>query len=160
VLRSEGVGNADEVLALTGWDGDNLLGSQVARALGAGEVTARFTNPDLVGLLGGTSVDATVSPRLSAANEILRFVRRGVIFSAVTIPGSHAEAIELEVGPNSPAIGKTLRELKLPKTLIIGGVQRNGEAFVPRGNTEVREGDHLIAVALPEGIAAAEKLSG
>jgi trk system potassium uptake protein TrkA len=160
VLRSEGVGNADEVLALTGWDGDNLLGSQVARALGAGEVTARFTNPELVGLLGGTSVDATVSPRLSAANEILRFVRRGVIYSAVTIPGSHAEAIELEVGPNSPAIGKTLRELKLPKTLIIGGVQRNGEAFVPRGNTEVREGDHLIAVALPEGIAAAEKLSG
>lgn len=160
VLREEGVGSADEVLALTGWDGDNLLGSQVARALGAGEVTARFTNPELVGLLAGTSVDATVSPRLSAANEILRFVRRGVIHSAVAIPGSQAEAIELEVGPNSPAIGKTLRELKLPKTLIIGGVQRDEEAFVPRGETRIEEGDHLIAVALPEGIPAAEKLSG
>ena len=160
VLAEEGVGKADEVLALTGWDGDNLLGSQVARALGAGEVTARFTNPDLVGLLAGTSVDATVSPRLSAANEILRFVRRGKIFSAVTIPGSQAEAIELEVGPNSPAVGKSLRELKLPRSLIIGGVQRGGDAFVPRGETTIEEGDHLIAVALPEGIPAAEKLSG
>jgi trk system potassium uptake protein TrkA len=83
-----------------------------------------------------------------------------MIFSAVSIPGSRAEAIELEVSPNSPAIGKTLREISLPKTLIIGGVQRNGEAFVPRGNTEIKVGDHLIAVALPEGIPAAEKLSG
>ena len=160
VLQSEGIGKANEVLALTGWDGDNLLGAQLARALGAEEVTARFNNTELAGLLGGGGVDATVSPRLSAANEILRFVRRGRIYSAVTVPGSDAEAIELEVGPESPAIGKTLRELALPKTLIIGGVQRDGQAFVPRGNTEVKEGDHLIAVALPEGISAAEKLSG
>ncbi len=160
ILRQEGVGKADEVLALTGWDSDNLLGAQVAKALGAGEVTARFTDTELVGLLAGDAVDATVSPRLSAANEILRFVRRGMILAAVTIPGSRAEAIELEVSPNSPAIGRTLREINLPKTLIIGGVQRNGEAFVPRGNTEIKEGDHLIAVALPEGIPAAEKLSG
>jgi trk/ktr system potassium uptake protein len=160
ILAAEGVGNADEVLALTGWDGDNLLGSAVARALGAGEVTARFNDTELAGLLGGAGVDATVSPKLSAANEILRFVRRGKIYSAVTVPGSDAEAIELEVGPASPAVGKTLRELKLPKTLIIGGMQRDGEAFVPRGDTTVRVGDHLIAVALPGGISAAEKLSG
>lgn len=160
ILRSEGVGSADAVLALTGWDGENLLGSHVARALGAGEVIARFSDTELVGLLGGGGIDAVVSSRLSAANEILRFARRGVIHSAVTIPGSDAEAIELEVGPNSPAIGETLRSLKLPRSLIIGGVQRGGEAFVPRGDTEIKEGDHLIAVALPEGISAAEKLSG
>ena len=160
ILRSEGAGSADAVLALTGWDSDNLLGSQVAHALGAGEVISRFNNTELVGLLGGAGINATVSPRRSAANEILRFVRRGLIYSAVSIPGSDAEAIELEVGPNSPAIGKTLRELKLPKSLIIGGVQRDGDAFVPRGETEIQQGDHLIAVALPEGIPVAEKLSG
>ncbi len=160
ILRSEGAGSADAVLALTGWDSDNLLGSQVAHALGAGEVITRFNNTDLVGLLGGAGIDATVSPRRSAANEILRFVRRGLIYSAVSIPGSDAEAIELEVGPNSPAIGKTLRDLKLPRSLIIGGVQRDGVAFVPRGDTEIQQGDHLIAVALPDGIPAAEKLSG
>ena len=159
-LQSEGIGNADSVLALTGWDGDNLLGCHVARALGAGEVIARFTNTELAGLLGGGGIDATVSARLSAANEILRFVRRGKIHSAVTIPGSEAEAIELEVGEKSPAIGKTLADLKLPRSLIIGGVQRDGVAFVPRGNTQIKEGDHLIAVALPKGIPVAEKLSG
>lgn len=160
VLRDVGVGPKDAVLALTGWDGRNLLGGLVARALGAGEVIARFTETEYVGLLGGFGIDATVSSRISAANEILRFVRRGVIYSAVTIPGSECEAIELEVGPESPAVGKTLRELHLPRTVIVGGIQREGAAFVPRGTTEVRAGDHLIVVALPEGITVAEALSG
>ena len=160
VLRESGVTEGDAVLALTGWDGENLLACLVAKALGAGEVICRFNDTDLVGLLGGSGIDATVSSRLSAANEILRFIRRGVIHSAITIPGSEAEAIELEVGPNSPAVGKCLSELGLPKSVIIGGVQRDGVAFVPRGTTMIEQGDHLIVIALPEGIPAAEALSG
>lgn len=160
VLRDVGIGPKDAVLCLTGWDGRNLLGGLVARALGAGEVITRFTETEYVGLLGGFGIDATVSSRISAANEILRFVRRGVIYSAVTIPGSECEALELEVGEASPAVGKTLRELHLPKSVIVGGIQRDGSAFVPRGSTKIEVGDHLIVVVLPEGIAVAEGLSG
>ena len=160
VLKSEGIDAADTVMALTGWDSENVLGALVAKSLGAGEVIARFTNTELVGMLSGLGIDATVSSRLSAANEILRFVRRGVIYSVVTFSDSDAEAIELEVGPDSPAIGKTLADLKLPHSLIIGGVQRQDKAFVPRGITEIQEGDHLIVIALPEAISTAEKLSG
>jgi trk system potassium uptake protein TrkA len=160
ILKAEGVEATDVVMALSGWDSENVVGALVAKALGAHEVIARFTNTDLVGLLSGIGIDATVSSRLSAANEILRFVRRGVIHSVATFSDSDAEAIELEVGPNSPAIGKTLADLKLPHSLIIGGVQRGSEAFVPRGNTKIEAGDHLIMIALPEALATAEKLSG
>lgn len=160
ILLAEGVAAADSVLALTGWDGDNLLGSLLAKELGAGEAIARFTNTDLVGILGGAGLDATVSSRLSAANEILRFVRRGLIYSVTTFADSDAEAIELEVGPNSPAVGKSLNDLRPPESLIIGGIQRGEEAFVPRGSTVIEQGDHLIVIARPEAIAAAESLSG
>jgi len=160
ILKAEGIDSTDVVMALSGWDSENVVGALVAKALGAHEVIARFTNTDLVGLLSGIGIDATVSSRLSAANEILRFVRRGVIHSVVTFSDSDAEAIELEVGPESPAIGKTLADLRLPHSLIIGGVQRGSEAFVPRGTTKIEAGDHLIMIALPEAIATAEKLSG
>jgi trk system potassium uptake protein TrkA len=160
LMRSEGVATTDTVMALTGWDSENVLAALVAKSLGAGEVIARFTNTDLIGLLSGIGLDATVSSRLSAANEILRFVRRGVIHSVVTFSDSDAEAIELEVGPGSEAIGRTLADLKLPHSLIIGGIQRGAEAFVPRGTTTIEVGDHIIAIALPEAIGAAEKLSG
>ena len=160
VLASEGVATADCVLALSGWDGDNLLGSLVAKKLGAGEAIARFMNTDLVGILGGAGLDATVSARMSAANEILRFVRRGVIYSVATFSDSDAEAIELEVGPDSPAVDIAVNKLRLPPSLLIGGIQRGNDAFVPRGSTVIRRGDHLIVIALPEAIAAAESLSG
>lgn len=160
LMRSEGVATTDTVMALTGWDSENVLAALVAKSLGAGEVIARFTNTDLIGLLSGIGLDATVSSRLSAANEILRFVRRGVIHSVVTFSDSDAEAIELEVGPGSEAIGRSLADLKLPHSLIIGGIQRGAEAFVPRGTTTIEVGDHIIAIALPEAIGAAEKLSG
>jgi trk system potassium uptake protein TrkA len=160
ILKAEGIDATDVVMALSGWDSENVVGALVAKALGAHEVIARFTNTDLVGLLSGIGIDATVSSRLSAANEILRFVRRGVIHSVATFSDSDAEAIELEIGPKSRAIGKTLADLKLPHSLIIGGVQRGSEAFVPRGNTTIRAGDHLIMIALPEAIGTAEKLSG
>ena len=88
------------------------------------------------------------------------FVRRGVIYSVATFSDSDAEAIELAVGPKSPAIGKSLNELNPPESLIIGGIQRGDKAFVPRGSTVIEEGDHLIVIALPEAIAAAESLSG
>ncbi len=160
VLRSEGVDATDTVMALTGWDSENVLAALAAKSLGAREVIARFTNTELVGLLSGIGIDATVSARLSAANEILRFVRRGVIHSVVTFSDSDAEAIELEVGPNSPAVGKTLTDLGLPHTMIIGGILRDGSAIVPRGVTEIHDGDHVIVIALPEAIPTAEMLSG
>ena len=119
-----------------------------------------FTNTGLIGLLAKTGIDAAVSSRMSAANEILRFVRRGVIHSVVTFADSDAEAIELEVGPSSPAIGKTLADLHLPHSMIIGGIQRGTEAFVPRGTSTIEVGDHLIVITLPETIRHAEKLSG
>lgn len=160
LLRAEGVESTDTVMALTGWDGENVLAALAAKSFGAREVIARFNNTDLMGLGAGHGIDATVSSRLSAADEILRFVRRGAIHSVATFSDSDAEAIELEVGPQSKAIGKTLAELRLPHSLIIGGIQRGSEVFVPRGTSRIEVGDHLIVIALPDAIVTAENLSG
>ena len=160
VLTSEGVASADTVMALSGWDGENVLGALAAKALGAKEAIARFSRTELVSLVTGEGIDAAVSSRMSAANEILRFVRRGVIYSVVTFADSDAEAIELEIGPSSDAIGKTVAELHLPRSMIIGGVQRGENAVVPRGDTMIEAGDHLIVITMPETIVLAEKLSG
>lgn len=160
LLRAEGIESTDTVMALTGWDGDNVLGALIANSFGARDVIARFTNTELMGLGFGLGIDATVSPRLSAANEILRFVRKGAIHAVATFADSEAEAIELQVGPNSKAVGRTLAELRLSHSLIVGGIQRGKDVFVPRGTSRVEVGDRLIVIALPDAIATAESLSG
>ncbi len=160
VLKSEGVEGVDVVLGLTGWDEVNVLACLVAKALGARKTVARFSRLDLVRLLGGVGIDAAVSSRMAAANAILRYVRRGHIHSVVTFQDTKAEAIELEVSRNGAAVGKSLADIHLPHSVIVGGVLRGKEAFVPHGDTVVRDGDRLIVFALPEGLAAVEKLFG
>jgi trk system potassium uptake protein TrkA len=160
VLRSEGVENVDALLALTGWDQVNILSSLVANALGVETTVARFHRLELVGLLAGTGLDAAVSSRLAAANAILRYVRRGRIHSVATFQDSDIEAIELQVDGNSESVGQNLRQVKLPKTAIVGGILRDGKAFVPRGETVIEAGDRVVVVALPEAISTVEKLFG
>ena len=160
LLRSEGIDTADAVLALTGWDEVNILGCLVAKAVGVPTVVARLHRRDLVRLLAGVGIDTGVSTRLTAAGEILRYVRRGKVHSVVTFQDSDAEAIEVEVSETSPSAGKTLRSLHLPHGLIVGGVIRGDEVFVARGDTTIEVGDRLIVIALPKAIHEVELLSG
>jgi len=158
VLKGEGIEKADIVIGATGWDEVNVLGCLIAKALGVGTTVARFRRIEYASLLSGHGIDAGVSTRLAAANEILRHIRRGQIFSVSTFQDTAAEAIELQVGEGSEAVGKTLHDLGLPKSAIVGGVVRGKKGFIPHGTTEIQVGDRLIAIALPEAIPAVEKL--
>ena len=159
-LASLNLDDRDTVLALTGWDHVNVLGSLVAKALGAATAVARFNRIAYVNLLAGTGIDAAVSSRLIAAGAILRFVRRGRIHSVVTFNDTDAEAIELEVDPASNAVGKTLNQLGLPRGAVVGGVLRAGKSFVPTGMTSVQPGDRVIVFSMPKCIDEVEHLFG
>ncbi|MDF1595184.1 MAG: Trk system potassium transporter TrkA [Acidimicrobiia bacterium] len=158
VLEELGVSDKDAIVGLTGWDQINALSCMVGKALGASTTVARFNRIAYVGLLGGSGIDAAVSARLAAANAILRFVRRGRIHSVATFKDTDAEAIEIEVAPESRAVGKLLRELDLTSGAIIGGIHREGDVVVPHGATEIHARDRLILFALPTAIHDVEQL--
>lgn len=157
-LRSLNLDDRDAVLALTGWDEVNVLGCLLAKSLGASTTVARFNQIEYVHLLSGVGIDAAVSARLIAAGAILRFVRRGRIHSVVTFGDTDAEAIELEVDPLSPAVGRSLVDLGMPRGAVVGGVIRNGRTFVPTGSSTIEAGDRVIFFSMPESIAAVESL--
>ena len=157
-LRSLNLDDRDAVLGLTGWDEVNVLGCLLGKALGASSTVARFNRIEYVSLLQGTGIEAAVSSRLIAAGAILRFVRRGRIHSVVTFKDTDAEAIELEVGKNSPAVGRSLVELGMPRDAVIGGVLRDGETFVPSGISTIEAGDRVILFSMPDSITTVEKL--
>jgi trk system potassium uptake protein TrkA len=75
-----------------------------------------------------------------------------------TFEDTDAEAIELEVAPQSAAADRRIVDLDLPSGAIIGGVLRNGDSFVPSGLTEIEAGDRLIIFALPKALATVEAL--
>lgn len=158
VLNRLGLGRSDVVVGMSGWDEVNLMGCMVAKAVGAGRTIARFGRFAVAGLLKDVGIDATVSARVAAANAILRFVRRNQFLSVATFKDTQAEAIEIEVAPDAPAVGLTLRELDVPPGTVVGGFIRGSEAFLPTGDTTIRGRDHLLVVAVPGDIEAVEHL--
>lgn len=159
VLGDLGLGETDALAALSGWDDLNLTACLVGKALGASTALSRFHRLSYIGLLIGSSVDASVSSRLAAANAILHFVRRGRIHAVSTFKDTEAEALDLEVAPGSAVDGCAVRDLDLPPTAVIGGVARGGQAFVPSGDTRLQGGDRIIVFAPPEAIPAVEAIS-
>lgn len=152
VLGDVELTRADVVLSLTGWDEVNVLTSLTAKALGAGMAVARFNRIPYVKLLSGVGIDAAISSRLMAASAILRYVRQGKIEQVATFSTTDAEAIEIEVAPGAPAVGRAIEELGLPDETVVGGISRNDTTFVPDGSSIIREHDHIIYFALPEAI--------
>lgn len=160
VLAEQHLGESDAIVALSGWDEVNTMACMIGKSLGAGLAVARFHRIAYVRLLIGSGIDAAVSSRLAAANAILRFVRRGRIHSVATFKDSDAEALEIEVSPRSDVTGCTLAQLDLHPLAVIGGIHRNGDAFIPTGETALASGDRLIVFAPPEAIGDVEALCG
>ena len=61
--------------------------------------------------------------------------------------------IDLQLASDSAAIGRRIFELALPQDTLIVVVQRDGKLMVPRGEFELRSGDHVQVLAHKEDLA-------
>jgi trk system potassium uptake protein TrkA len=156
LLELEGVGGADGFVALTDRDETNILSSLVAKRAGARQVITLVNKRDYIPLARHIGLDAAVSPRQSAANAILRYVRGGNVTRVATFEGSEAEAISFEVGAGAPIAGSTLAKAGLPEGAVVAAIVRGTDVRVPRGDDRVEAGDSVIVFTLPE---AADRIS-
>jgi len=147
VLERAGIERSDLVIAVTGDDEDNILISQVAREKYAVErIVARCNNPRNLQhfeLLG-------IKPAVSATDLILRLIEHEVpkygLVHLLDLPQERLEIIELEVGPGAAGAGKKVKELGLPDGSLVISILRDGQGFVPSGDSLVQEGDEVLVV--------------
>lgn len=70
----------------------------------------------------------------------------------------HTGVVELHVPVGSPAAGRSLASLGLPRGALIVTIARNGEFVVPGGATELAAGDSLLLLASPDLAQVVERL--
>jgi trk system potassium uptake protein TrkA len=159
LLEEADVGRYDMVVALTGEDDANILACLYAKSAGAGETVAVVHRLALLSLLGEAGIDVALSPRTATANGVLRFVRGGVAAVATFLQGN-AEVLELEIAPDSPADGALVKDLGLPKDVLIGAFVRDGKAQIARGRSRLRGRDHIVAFAMPGAVDEVHRVLG
>ncbi len=157
LLELEGVSGADAFVALTQNDDTNILSALLAKHAGAKQVVTLVNKIDYVKLATRIGLDAAVSPRLTAANAILRYVRRGSVTRVATFKEIEAEAIAFEVSPTSPIVNVPLAEARFPEGAILAAIVRGADAIVPRGLDRLVAGDTAIVFALPKALGPVSK---
>lgn len=70
----------------------------------------------------------------------------------------HTGVVELHVPTGSPAIGRSLATLGLPRGALVVTLARDGEFVVPGGATELAAGDSLLLLASPELAREVERI--
>ncbi len=170
MLEEADVARQDVVIALTGEDDANVLACLYAKAAGARRTRGDGTSAGpktiavvhrlkLLALLEDHDVDATLSPRTATANSVLRFVRGDVAQVATFLHGD-AEILEFAVDEDARCEGRTLAELDVPRDALVGAIVRDGKPQIARGQSTLRDRDHVIVIAKPESVDGVSALFG
>ena len=151
-LGDIGTGRADMLVAVTGDDEDNLVACQVAKyKFNVPRTIARIRNPRREALFKKLGVDVTVS----ATNIILEAIEHEVpthpLTHLLTPSDQGPEIVDVKISPESPTVGKSVRDLSLPKGSKLALVIRKGGKYrIPTSNTILRAGDQIIALIPPD----------
>lgn len=159
-LISFGVERADMVIAVTGEDEDNLVICQVAKAAFHVKSTiARVNNPQNEALFKRLGIDFTVSPTQAIMAMIETHVpHHNKVVPLMTLTRAGLGLVELTVSQESVAVGKTIKDLRLPKAVNIVLIVRGDANVTPEGETRIEADDHIFALVTAEGEATLRHL--
>jgi trk system potassium uptake protein TrkA len=145
-LEREHVADADAVVATLDSDEKNLLVTLLAKRLGAERTVAVVNSGEYVDLFEAVGVDVAVNPRETTAEEITRFTREYDATKVAIIESDRAEVLEIEISADSILAGRPIQESvkELPTGVVIGAISRGGELVIPRGDTVIETGDHVV----------------
>ena len=155
-LNDASLAGADVVVAATGEDQVNLVVALLAKQeFGVPRVVARVNDPRNKWLFDESwGVDVAVStPHLLTA-LIEEAVSVGALVRLLEFEGGEAQLIEVTLADDSPARDQAIRDLGVPRDATIVAVVRSGHVVVPRGDTQLRAGDEVLALTTPLAEAA------
>jgi trk system potassium uptake protein TrkA len=142
-LMEEEIGKSDVVIATTESDGKNLLVSLLSKSLGAKKTIARVEKASYANLFEKVGVDAALSPRWITYAEVMKHLRLMNVQTLAEVGKGEAAVLEIDI-KRKKLSGKKVKDVKLPKKSIIGGILRGEDCLIPKGETEIRLGDKLL----------------
>lgn len=158
LLEEENIREMDAFVAVTGNSETNIMSCLVAKSKGVKKTIALVENMDYINISQTIGIDTLINKKLLAASEIFKHVRKGEVLALANLKHVDAEVLELEVKSNSKVTQHPIKEIKLTRNAVFGGVIRNGKALMTFGDFQIIEGDKAVVFCLPEAIDDVEKL--
>tara|TARA_B110000211_G_scaffold30225_1_gene30741 strand:- start:188 stop:1624 length:1437 start_codon:yes stop_codon:yes gene_type:complete len=158
LLLEEDVQDMDAFISVTGNSETNIMSCLVAKSKGVKKTIALVENMDYFQLSHSIGIDTLINKKLLAANNIFRYIRKGEVVAMTKLNNMNAELLEFVVTPSSNVTNKTIRDIDIPRSAIIGGVVRDGEGQIALGDFKIQSGDRVVVCCQPQSISKVEKL--
>lgn len=148
-LREAGAASADLLMAATEQDEVNMVCGITARKLGTANVIARIRDPEYITqtdfLREVLGLSVIVNPELECAREISRILRFPSAVRVDAFSKGSVEIVEHKVEKGDKLDGMQLKQLPqaFNAKVLVGVVERSGEAIIPNGEFTLRSGDRL-----------------
>lgn len=152
VLARAGLDSAEVVAAVTGDDEDNLVISLLAKQeFGVPRVVARVNNPNNEWMYTDMwGVDMSVStPHLLTA-LVEEAVNVGSFVRLLSFERGRTQLAEVTLAANSPAVGREVGDLGLPRESVVVAVVREGHVMSPAADLPLRSGDEVLVLVVGE----------
>jgi trk system potassium uptake protein TrkA len=154
VLMQAGLARAEVVVADTGDDEDNLVVCIITKKHSNARCIARVNNPKNKLIFESLDSDRPVSV-ISSTELILEIIDERVnarsLEPLAKVGHGELELVQLRIADNSPAKGKRIADITLPRGSVIVAVDHGaGDVVVPNGDTTLQRGDDVIAMIKPD----------
>lgn len=160
LITSEGVENANGIVALMNNDEENILISLYLRKISGAKIITKINNMSFSSIIDGLNLDSIINPKHLAGEQIAKYVRSmqntvGSNVETLYNISSHndAEALEFRVREESKVTGIPLKDLRLKDNLQIACINRNGKIIPPSGSDTIELHDTVIVVTKHTGLS-------
>lgn len=147
LLQQERMMDVDVMVAVTDDDAKNLLTALISQQLKIPKIITRVGRARNRQLFTRVGIDSPLTPRRAAVKEVLNWLKVDQVDHLATIE-DRAEVMDVVYPEDAP--GGRIADLDTPAEVLIGAIERDTNVIVPRGDTVVRPGDHLLVVTTPE----------
>ncbi|PCI06998.1 MAG: Trk system potassium transporter TrkA [Flavobacteriaceae bacterium] len=158
LLEEENIREMDAFIAVTGNSETNIMSCLVAKSKGVKKTIALVENMDYINISQTIGIDTLINKKLLAASEIFKHVRKGEILALANLKHVDAEVLEFQVSPNSKVTKNIIKDIRLSRNAVFGGVIRDGKALMTFGDFQIVADDKVVVFCLPDAIEDVEKL--
>ncbi|MDZ7658715.1 amino acid permease [Fodinibius sp.] len=147
----------DVAIAATNDDERNSIMALQAKRLGIDHVIAIARDPSYVSLLEDNGIVCISAPYATSA-MVENHLDRPSVADLFEIESGIASLIDMEVPKNAKVVGQIIQDIDIPEQCVIAALIRDDDFVVPRGQTEIREGDHVVFVGPNKAIQTAHDI--
>ena len=161
VLKTADIKNTDVFIACSGTDEANIVACLTAKQLGGVRTICFVSREEYKNTLNfernnesarNFFIDYIIWPEELLMQEIFRIVTVAQALDVENFADGRARLLEYKVQPHHSIVGKKVKDCGFTKDTLMVGLTRNGELFIPNGETEILDGDKLIFMGNPHSL--------